>query len=56
MTTKELLESYLEMEKNRMFYSAADYHMNRGKPGREDEFKEAQERATLLEELLEVIK
>ena len=52
MTTKELLESYLEREKNHMFYCSADYHMNRGKPGREDEFKETQERATLLEELL----
>lgn len=56
MTTKDLLEDYLDRERDDVFHYAANYRMDSAKPGYEREFREAQERATLLEELLEAIK
>lgn len=56
MTIKELISDYLENERQNMFCYASDYRMNSPKKGYEREFRAAQERAELLEELLEQLK
>lgn len=53
MTIKELITEYLEREKNNVFICAANYRMDSPKRGYEREFRNAQERVELLEELLE---
>ena len=53
MTAKELLEDYLDQERNNVFCYAANYLMNSPRPGCERAFCAARERVTLLEELLE---
>ena len=52
MTIKELIEEYLEQERQNVFLCASDYRMNSPKRGCERHFHEAQQRAELLEELL----
>ena len=52
MTTHDLLEDYLDRERNNVFCYAANYLMNSPKKGFEREFAEAQERVELLERLI----
>lgn len=52
MTTKDLLTEYLDRERNNVFCYSANYLMTTPKRGYEREFREAQERVELLEDLL----
>ena len=52
MTIKEMLNNYLEQERNNVFCYSANYLMDTPKKGYEQEFTEAVERVSLLEELL----
>ncbi len=52
MTYKELLEEYLDRERNNVFCYSANYLMDTPKKGYEKEFAEAVERAELLEVLI----
>lgn len=52
MTTKEMLSEYLEQERNNVFAYSANYLMNMAKKGYEQEFAEALERVSLLEDLI----
>ena len=52
MSEKELLNYYLDIERNTMFRSAADYRMDRAKAGMETMFQAAQARADLLVDML----
>ena len=52
MTIKDLITDYLERERTNVFCYSANYLMNSPKKGYEREFREAEERAELLEELL----
>ena len=52
MTKKELLKSYFDMEMNRVFCTSETYLMNSPKRGYETEWKEANERAELLKEMI----
>lgn len=56
MTIKEIISDYLDRERNNMFCYSANYLMNSPKRGYEREFREAEERAELLEELLGQLK
>lgn len=52
MTCKELLEEYLDRERNNVFCYSANYLMDTPKKGYEKEFAEAVERAEMLETLV----
>lgn len=53
MTTTELLLEYLAQERNNVFCYSSNYLMNTPKKGYEREFREAQERAGLLDDLIQ---
>lgn len=52
MTCKELLEEYLDRERNNVFCYSANYLMDTPKKGYEKEFAEAAERVDMLETLI----
>ncbi|MDY4191980.1 MAG: hypothetical protein SOX72_07190 [Oscillospiraceae bacterium] len=52
MTCKELLEEYLDRERNNVFCYSANYMMDTPKKGYEKEFAEAVERVDMLETLI----
>lgn len=52
MTCKELLEEYLDRERNNVFCYSANYLMDTPKKGYEKEFAEAVERVDMLETLI----
>ena len=52
MTAKELLQEYFEREMNNVFIFSKNYLMNSPKKGYEREWREAKERADLLEQLI----
>ena len=52
MTYKELLEEYLDRERNNVFCYSANYLMDTPKKGYEKEFAEAVERVDMLETLI----
>lgn len=52
MTCKELLEEYLDRERNNVFCYSANYLMDTPKKGYEKEFAEAVERVEMLETLI----
>lgn len=56
MRKSELLKKYYEMEMNKVFAYSANYLMNSPKKGYEKEWKEAMERAELLEEMMQAVK
>lgn len=56
MTIKDLLDEYLDQERDSVFHYASNYRMDQPKKGYEREFRAAQERVELLEELIETVK
>ena len=52
MTEKEMLKSYYDMEMNEVFRTSGNYTMSFPRKGFEDEWREAKEKAALLEQLM----
>ena len=52
MSALELLKEYLEREKHNVFFYSATYTMNTPKRGYEKEFREANEKVALLEDMI----
>lgn len=52
MSALELLKEYLEREKHNVFCYSATYTMNTPKRGYEKEFREANEKVALLEDMI----
>ena len=53
MTAIELLTEYLDQERNNVFHTAANFHMDSPKRGCEREFQAALERVEALEQIME---
>ena len=55
MTKKELLQTYLEEEKQTVFECSADYQHKTAKKGFEQQHEEAVIRVSLLEEMIDEV-